>query len=417
MSDRLSPAQQPAPPARPARGGPGIGEFIVLTAALMAAGAVAIDSMLPALPSIGASFGVEDDNRRQLIITFYLLGFGAGQLLYGPISDRFGRKPILVVSLFGYAVFSLLTGLAASFTLLLGARLLQGVAAAGTRVLVVSMVRDRFDGPTMARVMSLSFILFMIVPVLAPAFGEAVLAAANWRFIFFLLALYGLFLVAWLLLRLPETHPPEKRRALSLAKIREAIATTLHQRVSIGNTLALTLVVGALFAFINSIQQIVFDIFERPDLMAVIFASIAGPMAITSYLNSRIVERIGSRPIMLAALYAFAAVSLLHLVLLLAIGEHLILFVVLQALAMASFGLASANLNALAMQPLGHIAGTASSVQGTITTIGGALIGLAVGQCFDGTTLPLVLAFAVCGVCGLLTAIWANSRNVATPLG
>lgn len=399
MSDR--PHHKPRP-------APGIGEFIVLTAALMAAGAVAIDSMLPALPAIGATFGIEDDNRRQLIITFYLLGFGGGQMLYGPLSDRFGRKPILVLCLSSYALFSLLTGLSGSFAVLLGARLLQGIAAAGTRVLVVSMVRDRFDGPTMARIMSLSFILFMVVPVLAPALGEAVLAAASWRAIFFLLALYGLFLVAWLLLRLPETHPPDRRRALSLAKIREAVATTLDQRVSIGNTLALTLVVGALFAFINSIQQIVFDIFERPDLMAVIFASIAGPMAITSYLNSRIVERIGSRRIMLAALQAFAALSLLHLILVLAIGEHLILFIVLQALAMASFGLASSNLNALAMQPLGHIAGTASSVQGTITTIGGALIGLAVGQWFDGTTLPLVLAFAICGACGLLTAIWAN---------
>jgi len=399
MSDR--PHHKPRP-------APGIGEFIVLTAALMAAGALAIDSMLPALPAIGTTFGIEDDNNRQLIITFYLLGFGGGQMLYGPLSDRFGRKPILVLCLSSYALFSLLTGLSGSFAVLLGARLLQGIAAAGTRVLVVSMVRDQFDGPTMARIMSLSFILFMVVPVLAPALGEAVLAAASWRAIFFLLALYGLFLVAWLLLRLPETHPPDRRRALSLAKIREAVATTLHQRVSIGNTLALTLVVGALFAFINSIQQIVFDIFERPDLMAVIFASIAGPMAITSYLNSRIVERIGSRRIMLAALQAFAALSLLHLILVLAIGEHLILFIILQALAMASFGLASSNLNALAMQPLGHIAGTASSVQGTITTIGGALIGLAVGQWFDGTTLPLVLAFAICGACGLLTAIWAN---------
>jgi DHA1 family bicyclomycin/chloramphenicol resistance-like MFS transporter len=405
------------PHHKPRNIAPGIGEFIVLTAALMAAGALAIDSMLPALPSIGATFAVTNDNSRQLIITFYLLGFGGGQMLYGPLSDRFGRKPILALCLASYALFSLLTGLSGSFAMLLGARLLQGVAAAGTRVLVVSMVRDQFDGPTMARIMSLSFILFMVVPVLAPAFGEAVLAAASWRAIFFLLALYGLLLAAWLLLRLPETHPSDRRRALSLAKIREAVATTLHERVSIGNTLALTLVVGALFAFINSIQQIVFDIFERPDLMALIFASIAGPMAITSYLNSRIVERIGSRRIMLAALCAFAAVSLLHLILLLAIGEHLILFIVLQALAMASFGLASANLNALAMQPLGHIAGTASSVQGTITTIGGALIGLAVGQWFDGTTLPLVLAFAICGVCGLLTAVWANPHEHRAPAG
>lgn len=395
--------------------GPGMREFVAMMAALMASNALAIDAMLPALPSIGEALDVADDNNRQLVITAYLLGFGVSQLVYGPVSDRVGRKAILVVSLGFYGLFAIAAGLAASFPLLLAARALQGAAAAGTRVLVVSIVRDRFQSDTMARVMSLVFIVFMIVPVLAPAFGQAVLEVASWRFIFIGLGVYGLAILLWSMIRLPETHPPEKRRALSFSAIGSAVMQTVRIRASIGNTLAQTLIMGGLFGFINSIQQIVFDVFGRPELMALVFASIAGPMALSSYLNSRIVERIGSRRIMLIALAAFTGIAAFHLALVWTFGETLILFIVLQALTMASFGLISSNLGAVAMQPLGHIAGTASSVQGVITTVGGALIGLAIGQSFDGTTVPLLAGFALCGLLGLLTALWANPRS-ATPM-
>jgi MFS transporter, DHA1 family, multidrug resistance protein len=395
--------------------GPGMREFIALMAALMATNALAIDAMLPALPAIGDALGIAEENRRQLIITAYLLGFGGAQLLYGPLSDRFGRKPVLTASLIAYGAFAVVAGLAASFPLLLAARALQGVAAAGTRVLVVSIVRDRFQGALMARVMSIAFIVFMLVPILAPAFGQAVLLTSSWRYIFILLGMYGTAVLLWAILRLPETLEPAKRRALSIAKIREAVGITLTNRLSIGNTVALTLVVGGLFAFINSIQQITFDVFGRADIMPLIFACIAGPMALASYLNSRLVERLGSRRIMLAAMRLFAAIAALHLLVSLVFGENLVVFIVLQALTMACFGLISANLSAVAMQPLGHIAGTASSVQGLITTIGGALIGLTVGQQFDRTTIPLHVGFTVCGVAGLLVALWANRERPEQP--
>ncbi|SMF76319.1 multidrug effflux MFS transporter [Allosphingosinicella indica] len=406
-------ASSPQPSAPAAYPGPGMREFVALMAALMATNALAIDAMLPALPAIGAALDVAEENRRQLVITAYLLGFGGAQLFYGPLSDRLGRKAILTISLGLYAVFALLSGIAASFELLLGARVLQGMAAAGTRVLVVSIVRDRFHGAAMARVMSLVFIVFMIVPVLAPAFGQAVLLVAPWRFIFIGLGVYAAAVLAWALIRLPETHPPEKRRALSLAKLREAFAITLSHRLSIGNTIALTLVMGGLFGFINSIQQIVFDVFGRPELMAAIFACVALPMAASSYLNARIVERHGSRRLMLIALAGFSAAAGLHLAVAALIGETLVSFVAMQALTMVCFGLISANLGAIAMQPLGHIAGTASSVQGLITTIGGALIGLAIGQAFDGTTLPLLTGFTLCGLAAFAVALWANRKAVA----
>jgi DHA1 family bicyclomycin/chloramphenicol resistance-like MFS transporter len=387
---------------------PGFREFVALMAALMASNAMAIDSMLPALPAIGDSLGVGEENRRQLVITFYLLGFGAAQIGYGPLSDRFGRKGLLVGGLVLYAVFATLAGLAWSFPLLLAARAMQGVAAAATRVLVVSVVRDRYHGSAMARVMSLVMIVFMIVPILAPFFGQAVLAVATWRHIFIGLGVYGAVLAAWVLVRLPETLAREKRRALSFAAIGEAASLTLRTRQSIGNTLVSTLLMGALFALINSVQQIVFDAFHRPWALPFVFAAIAGPMAISSYANSKLVMRLGSRRLLLTALSTFTAAAALHLAVASLAGETIWSFVLLQALTMASFGMIGANAGALAMEPLGHVAGTASSVQGMIGTIGGALLGFAIGQQFDGTTLPFLIGYAGCGAAALSMAFWAN---------
>ena len=389
---------------------PGKTEFVVLMAALMASNALAIDAMLPALPAIGEALAVDEDNRRQLVITAYLLGFGGAQIVYGPLSDRFGRKGLLVGSMILFALFSTLAGIAASFNLLLAARVLQGIAAAGTRVLVVAIIRDRFHGSAMAQTMSLVMIVFIIIPVVAPSIGQLVLFLADWRHIFVGLAGYGIMLAVWSALRVPETLPEDARRPLSVVSIAAATAETLTIRASIGNTIAATLTFGALFAFIGSVQQIVFDVFERPGLLGLAFALIAGPMAASSWLNSRLVMRIGSRRMLLAALTAFTASALVHLAVALSFGETIWSFVVLQALTMACFGLIGANAGALAMAPLGHIAGTASSLQGLMTTIGGALIGYLIGQQFNGTTIPMIAGFAICGGLALIIANWANPK-------
>lgn len=402
MGDRSSQAEHHA------WSGPGTREFVALMAALMASNALAIDAMLPALPAIGDALGVGDDNRRQLVITFYLLGFGVAQLGYGPLSDRFGRKKLLIGSLVLYGLFATMAGLAASFPLLLAARALQGLAAAGTRVLVLAIIRDRYHGSAMAKTMSLVMIIFMIVPILAPAFGQGVLAISSWRHIFIGLGVYAAVLIAWTALRLPETLSVERRRPLSASHMGGAIQTILTNRQAIGNTVATTLTMGALFGFINSIQQIVFDVFERPDLIALVFAAIAGPMALSSYANSRLVMRLGSRWLLVRALAAFTAAALVHLAIASAFGESIWLFVLLQAATMACFGLVGANASALAMEPLGHIAGTASSFQGVITTVGGAVIGLVIGQQFNGTVVPFLAGFALCGAAALAVAIWAN---------
>lgn len=396
-----------APSAPPLRQ-PGMREFVVLMAALMASNALAIDAMLPALPAIGEALGVAEENRRQLVISFYLLGFGAAQLLYGPLADRLGRRAIMIISLGLYALFALACGLAASFEWLLAARVLQGAAAAGTRTLVVSVVRDRFEGSTMARVMSLVFIVFMVIPVLAPAFGQAVLLVASWRFIFIGLGVYATLVLVWALMRLPETLHPEYRRSLHPAAILEAIRITVTNRASIGNTLASALVFGGFLGFLNSVQQIVFDIYGRPELIALVFACVAGPLALTSWLNSRLVEHFGARRLAIGATALFGAMAALHLLLAMLGSVSLLAFTSLMALTMACFGLIGANLGALAMEPLGAIAGTAAAVQGLIGTIGAALIGLVIGQAFDGSILPLLTGLATCAATGFLVTIWAN---------
>jgi DHA1 family bicyclomycin/chloramphenicol resistance-like MFS transporter len=395
---------------------PGTRETVAMLAGLMALNAFAIDAMIPALPAIGAELGVADENRRQLVVVAYFFGFGSTQLLWGPLADRFGRKPVLAAGVLLYSLFALLCGIAGSFTLLIASRIAMGASAAVTRVLVVAMVRDLFDGEAMARIMSLVFMVFMVVPVLAPSVGQLILLVAPWRWIFLVLAAYGLAMLAWSWLRLPETLHPEFRRSLRWREIAEGISGTLGDRQSLGYTLALTAIFGGLTAYIASIQQIVFDTFQAPNAIAVVFAVIAAPMALSSWLNSRIVEHFGLRHVGHLGVIAFAVITIGHAALAASIDEPLWLFAILQSAAMASFAFSSSNLSTLAMEHMAPIAGTASSVQGVIGTIGGAAIGLAIGQSFDGTQLPFLTGIALCGtVALLLTLITERGRLLHDP--
>jgi DHA1 family bicyclomycin/chloramphenicol resistance-like MFS transporter len=383
-----------------------------LLAGLMALNALAIDSMIPALPAIAVDLRVPTENERQLVVILYLVGFGSTQLIWGPLADRFGRKPVLAAGLVLYAAFAVLCGLAKSFPLLLAARALQGASAAATRVLVVAMVRDLFEGEAMARVMSLVFMTFMVVPVLAPSIGQAILLVAPWRAIFILLAAYGLAMLLWSGLRLPETLHPEYRRSLRWRVIVGGAWATLRERQSLGYTLALTLIFGTLTAYIASVQQIVFDAFDAGKFIGLVFGAVAAPMALASWLNSRIVERYGLRRVGHIGVTGFAAVAAIH-ALVAALGfESLALFVALQSLTMAFFAFSSSNLGALAMEKMGAIAGTASSVQGVIGTIGGAAIGFAIGQAFDGTVQPFLWGIAACAIASLLIVIATEPKRM-----
>ena len=380
-------------------------ETVALLAGLMALNAFAIDAMIPALPDIGADLGVATDNRRQLVVVAYLLGFGSSQLLWGPLADRFGRKPILAAGVALYTLFAILCGIARSFELLIAARFAMGASAAVSRVLVVAMVRDLFEGEEMARVMSLTFMVFIVVPVVAPTIGQGILLAGPWRLIFILLAAYGLAMGLWSWFRLSETLHPEYRRALDPGEIWAAVRATLGDRLSLGYTMALTATFGGLTAYIASIQQIVFDAFDAPGAIGLVFAAIAAPMALASWTNSRIVTRFGIRRVGHSGLAFFTIVSLVHAGVAVAFGEPLWLFCMLMALAFIGFAFTSSNLSALAMTNMAPIAGTASSVQGVIGTIGGAVLGFAIGQAFDGTARPFLVGISLCALAAVAATL------------
>ena len=398
------------------RGLPGTRETVAMLAGLMALNAFAIDAMLPALPAIGADLGVAEDNRRQLVVVAYFFGFGSTQLVWGPLADRFGRKPVLAIGIILYTAFALLCGIAGSFSLLIASRVAMGASAAVTRVLVVAVVRDLFDGEAMARIMSLVFMVFMVVPVLAPSVGQLILLVAPWRAIFLVLAVYGLIMLLWSWLRLPETLHPEYRRTLRIGEIAAGIYQALSERQSLGYTVALTAIFGGLIAYIVSIQQIVFDVYRAPSAIGLIFAAVAAPMSLASWYNSRIVMRYGLRTVGHLGVIGFTLVTAGHAMLAAAIEEPLWLFAVLQGLTMVAFAFTSANLSTLAMEHMAPIAGTASSVQGVIGTIGGAAIGLVIGQAFDGTQLPFLFGLALCGTVALiLTLITERGRLMRDP--
>jgi DHA1 family bicyclomycin/chloramphenicol resistance-like MFS transporter len=382
----------------------GFGQFVALIAAMMATNALAIDSMLPAMPQIGDALGVATDNERQWILTAYLLGFGAAQIVYGSLADRFGRKPVLLVGLTIYVVFAAACAFATSFEMLLTARALCGVGAAATRVLSVSIVRDCYSGRQMARVMSLSFIVFLGVPIVAPSIGQAILLVAPWPWIFGVLSIFGLAVITWSAAKLPETLHPEDRVPLDPGPVLAAFRECLTNRVAVGYTLAATLVLGGLFGFLNSAQQ-VFDVLGAGTAFPLIFAAIAGGIALASLINARIVDRLGMRLVSHTALMGYIAFAVVHALVALSGRETLWTFSLLQAGMMFCFGLVMSNFGSIAMEPLGHLAGTAASVQGFITTIGGALFGFWIGQLFDGTTVPLTLGLAGFGLAGLVAVL------------
>ncbi|MEH3036659.1 MAG: multidrug effflux MFS transporter [Sphingomonas adhaesiva] len=380
-------------------------EFVVFIAAVMAVNALGVDLMLPALADIGRDLAVAAANHRQWVVTAYMLGFGAGQLAYGPLADRYGRKPVLIVTLAGFVAASIFAAGSATFVALLGARMLQGMMSASTRVLAVAIVRDGSSGRQMARTLSIAQMIFFVVPILAPTLGQALLAFGPWRFIFYALGAFAAFVLAWAAMRLPETLPVERRVPISLTRLRESYRLTLTNRFSAGYAVAAAMTFGGIIAFVSSAQQIFVDEFGAGDRFVLLFALCAFAMGCASFANARLVERLGTRLISQAAVLGLIALSLLHIVVIGTGHETLTSYIVFQALSMTCIGLCGSNFGAMAMEPVGHIAGTASSVQGFITSVGAVVVGSLIGQAYSGTTLPLAIGYLCIGV-GALAVVW-----------
>jgi DHA1 family bicyclomycin/chloramphenicol resistance-like MFS transporter len=370
-------------------------EFIALIAALMALNALAIDVMLPALPAMAEALNVLHENDRQYVLTSYLIGFGIAQLFFGPISDRFGRRPPMMIGLVIYIAAAALAVIAPNFFTLLVLRFVQGVGAAATRVVGQSAVRDRFSGRAMAEVMSLIFMVFMAIPVVAPSIGQLLLFTGHWEWIFLFMALLATAISIWAYLRLGESLTEENRRPLHPRVIAQGFGLVFSNRSALMYGISSIFVMGALFGFIGTAQQIYVDIYQLGNWFPIAFAGVASLMALSSFLNSRIVGRFGMRRVTHGALMFFAGMSGLWLILALSDALPFPVFMTVFALTMFSFGMVGSNTQALAMEPLGAVAGTASSVFGFMQTVGGAAIGAWIGASYNGTVVPTAAGFAI----------------------
>lgn len=390
--------------------GTGFGEFVALMATLTALVALSIDMVLPSLPAIGASLGVARPNDNQWVLSLFFLGFGVGQFFYGPFSDIAGRKPAAFVGLVIFTLGCSLALLSQSFAMMLAGRLLQGIGVGGPRTMSIALVRDRFEGRQMARVMSLVTAVFILAPIIAPTIGQALLAAFGWRSVFVVYLAMGLIASIWFAMRQEETLPVSRRLPFSVPRLAAAARTVVTNRTVVGYTIAAGLVFGAFLGYLTSAQQILQEQYALGSRFPYYFSLLAVAIGGASLTNARLVLRYGMRPLSQWSLWGIFAVSILFT------GVSAVFsgqppLGLLMAYLMVSFfgiGLLFGNLTTLAMQPLGAIAGTGSAIVGATSMLVSLTLGTVIGQIYDGTVLPLVGGFAVLSVGSLVAAWWAE---------
>ena len=390
-----------------------LGEFVVLLALMISIVAMSTDIMLPALSVIGRDLGVAQANDVQLVVSSLFAGFALGQLIAGPLSDSFGRKPVIY---WGYAVFvagCLLSVFAADLTTMLIGRVLQGLGAAAPRVVLVSMVRDGYAGRAMARIMSIVMSVFILVPIAAPTLGQVIVTVSGWRETFWFLLAQALIAVAWFAARQPETLAPENRRPFSLGVIARGSAEALSNRTVAGYTLAAGFIFGAFLSYLSSAQQVFQVAFRTGELFPLYFAISALSLGLASFLNSRLVMRFGMRLLTRAALIGLTVLSGGFASVLLVIGD-VPPFGLFMAWILGAFfcvGFLFGNLNALAMEPLGHMAGLGAALIGSAATFMSLPIGWFIAGRFDGGVLPLVTGFFAAGLATLIVTRWCEGER------
>ncbi|MDB5664769.1 multidrug effflux MFS transporter [Cypionkella sp.] len=387
------------------------GEFIALTAALFAMVAISIDAMLPALPQIAGALSPDAPNRAQLVITSFVFGMGLGTLFVGPLSDAYGRKPVIYAGAGLYALTALACYFANSLDTLLIARVLQGMSVAAARVVSMAIMRDQFKGREMAKIMSFVMMVFIMVPAVAPLMGQGIIALAGWQSIFLVYILIVAVIMLWFGTRQHETLAVEHRRPLDFFVLVAATKELFTHRIVVISIAAQTLTMAALFASLSSMQGIFEQRFDRAESFPLWFAFIALGSASGSIINSRVVMKVGMRPVIT---FAYASVLALTLVLLVLIATGLMpeplafpLHIIWSIGLFSMMSMTMGNLNALAMEPVGHIAGLAASVMTSVATVASVILAVPVGQMFDGTALPLMAGAAVfiAGALGLMQLV------------
>ncbi|TCL73549.1 multidrug effflux MFS transporter [Rhizobium sp. BK251] len=404
-------------PAGAARIKLGLVEFIITIAIMTASVAMGIDSMIPALPSIGHSLGAGNINDGQLVIASFFLGFGLSQIVFGSLSDTYGRRKILLGGLAFYACAMFAAAAAHDFNTLLLMRFVQGIGAAAVRITTMAIVRDCFGGREMARVMSYVMIVFMIVPIIAPSIGQLIITYADWHWIFILLGVVGTILFLWALARLKESLPEEERLPLSATSVATGFKTVLTNRITCGYMIGLTLFTGVICAYVVSVQQVFGELYGLGDWLPIAFAATAGGIAVANFANGSFVRRFGMRRISHAAMLLFTILSIFGYVHALGGTPPFVFSYILFSILLMFFAVIATNFTAISLEPMGHLAGTATAITGFVSTTGGALLGGAVGQMFNGTVQPLFGGFALFGAITVLATLWAEKGKLFTHPG
>lgn len=397
--------------ARAARSELSFQEFVVIVSLMMSLTALSIDAMLPALPAIGSELGVQNVNDRQLVVSTLFLGLALGQMFFGPLSDTIGRKPAIYAGFALYIGGALLSLVAVSFPMMIAGRLLQGVGISAPRAIILALVRDRYEGRVMARVMSFVMTVFILVPMLAPTLGQTVLNLAGWRAIFAAFISIAAFTVIWFALRMPETLDPANRAPFSLSRILGATGQVVRNRTALGYTVSAGLIGGAFLGYLNSAQQIFQEQYGLGELFPLIFAVISFSIGLASLTNSRLVMRFGMRLLVNRALRLILLLACLALaVALFTNGQPPLWF--LMAYLMTTFfgvGILFGNQNAVAMEPLGHLAGIGAAIVGSLSTLIQMPLGTIIGQNYNGTVTPLIIGMAILSTLAILVLVWAES--------
>lgn len=398
-------------PENVARRQPGMAEFIVLMSLVTSVTAVSIDTLLPALGAIGRDLGVVDANDTQFVITLFIFGMVFGEMVFGPISDAVGRKRAIIAGLVIYCAGAVVAMTAQSMALILIGRIIQGIGAAGPKIASRALIRDRYEGDAMGRILSFIFMVFIFIPMLAPALGQLVIAIADWRAIFVVYLGLSAIVALWLGLRQPETLPTQRRIPFSFWAILRNARLILGRRRIVAYTVAVGFIFGAFLLYLSTAQALFLDLYDISDRFPLYFAGLAAAVALASFANSQLVMRFGMARIATGALVGLIVFAIGLLAVTVAHGG-VPPFAAFLGLMFAMFfcaGMLFGNLNALAMQSLGNVAGIGASLVASVSSLMAVLVSVAVGRFYDGTAIPLSAGFLVAGIGGLALVLAAGT--------
>ena len=385
-------------------------EFVVLMAALMSIVALSIDAVLPALPMIGDHLSVTNPLDNSKLITSIFLGLGFGQLIFGPLSDSFGRKPIVYAGFVLFVIASFICITTKSFEMMIFGRILQGVGLACPRTMCIAMIRDSYEGDYMAKIISIVVMVFILVPVVAPTLGQFLMNNYGWKFIFTFTLLFGVLVMLWFWLRQPETLKEKYRIPYRLKIFKTGTLQFFRIKSAVIYTLLSGFITGSFMVYLSTSQQIFEKQYNLAEEFPLIFASLAISVGLATFMNSQLVIKYGMKNIVHVAMLSYVFISLLFLLIYnTGANPSIEILIIFFALQFFTIGFLFGNLGALAMEPMGHIAGVGSALNGFISTVMAVPIANYIGSFINNSVTPLFIGFLVCGLVSVMLFYYNNS--------